>query len=153
MTETWTGGCQCGRVRYEVAPDAVLTLVCCHCRECQRQSASAFGMSMIMPRSAFRLVRGTLKTWERRSDRRTVSRAHFCPNCGVRIFHGGGDADAEISLKPGTLDDTGVLDPVGHLWTRRAQPWVPLPADGLLYEGEPESDDDLYAAYRGGRDR
>jgi hypothetical protein len=43
--ETWSGGRQCGAIRYEVAFEEVLTLVCCHCRECQRQSASAFGRS------------------------------------------------------------------------------------------------------------
>lgn len=35
MTETVTGGCQCGRIRYSVAidnDDAYL----CHCRMCQR---------------------------------------------------------------------------------------------------------------------
>jgi hypothetical protein len=103
---------------------------------------------MIMPRSAFRLVRGALKTWQLRSDRGTVKRAHFCPTCGVRIFHDGGDASAEISLKAGSLDDTHVLRPVGHLWTKRAQSWVILPDDALLYEAEPDTDDDLYAAYR-----
>jgi hypothetical protein len=105
-------------------------------------------MSMIMPRSAFRLARGTLKTWERRSDRGTINRAHFCPTCGVRIFHDGGEGSAEVSLKAGSLDDTSVLNPVGHLWTKRAQAWVRLPDDVLLYEGEPETDDALYAAYR-----
>jgi hypothetical protein len=146
--ETWAGGCQCGEIRYEIASRRVLTLVCCHCRECQRQSASAFGMSMIMPRSALTLLHGTPKTWQRRSDRGTVNRAHFCPTCGVRIFHDGGDASAEISLKAGTLDDTGVLEPVGQIWIKRAQPWLRLPDDALIYEGEPESDDNLHAAYR-----
>ena len=32
-----TGGCQCGGVRYEV-------VFVCHCRECRRQSSSAFGI-------------------------------------------------------------------------------------------------------------
>lgn len=149
MAETWGGGCQCGAVRYEVAADRVLTLVCCHCRECQRQSASAFGMSLIMPNAAFRLLRGTLKIWERPTDSGRINRAHFCPTCGVRIFHDNGDAGGDdISVKAGSLDDTGVLRPVGHIWTKRAQPWVPLPDDLLRCEGEPETDDALYAAYR-----
>ena len=60
--ETWSGGRQCGAIRYEVAFEEVLTLVCCHCRECQRQSASAFGMSLILPRSAFRVAEGSMQT-------------------------------------------------------------------------------------------
>jgi len=148
MSDKWPGGCQCGEVRYEVAADRVLTLYCCHCRDCQRQSASAFGMSMIMPREAFRLVRGTLKAWELRSERGAVKRGHFCPTCGVRIFHDGGEASAVISLKAGSLDDTQALRPVAHLWTKSAQPWVLIPDEALRYAGEPESDDAAYAAYR-----
>ena len=39
--EKWTGGCQCGAVRYElsVAPDNPCL---CHCRICQKQVANAF---------------------------------------------------------------------------------------------------------------
>ncbi len=147
--ETWAGGCQCGAIRYELAPAEILTLICCHCRECQRQSASAFGMSIILPRSAFRLLQGTLTSWERRSDRGAVNRANFCPTCGVRLCHDGGDDSAVISVKAGSLDDTSVLSPAAHIWTKRAQPWVRMPGDALCYEGEPETDDELFAAYRG----
>ena len=41
------GGCQCGAVRYAISA-APLTLYCCHCTECQAQSSSAFGMSMLV---------------------------------------------------------------------------------------------------------
>lgn len=51
---TWTGGCQCGSVRYEFAGEP-LALYVCHCIECRRQSASAFGMSLAVPRAGFRL--------------------------------------------------------------------------------------------------
>ena len=37
----WTGGCQCGVIRYEVT--GIPQQVCvCHCMDCQRQSGSAF---------------------------------------------------------------------------------------------------------------
>jgi hypothetical protein len=48
MLAPYTGGCQCGSVRYVLAAEPVRT-VACHCKECQRQSGSAFGMSMIVP--------------------------------------------------------------------------------------------------------
>jgi len=42
------GGCQCGRIRYEVEEQpGILSL--CYCSECQKQSGSAFGMSWILP--------------------------------------------------------------------------------------------------------
>jgi hypothetical protein len=148
MAETWPGGCQCGQVRYRIDADRVKTLCCCHCRDCQKQSGSAFGMSLIVPREAFVLERGSPSVWEHRSARGSLKRAHFCPRCGGRIFHDAGEASALVSVKAGTLDDTAALQPAGHLWTRRAQAWVQLPAGALHYEGEPETDEALYGAYR-----
>jgi hypothetical protein len=54
------GGCQCGAIRYEIVA-APVSLYVCHCRECQKQSASAFGISVIVKRSDFRLLRGDLR--------------------------------------------------------------------------------------------
>ncbi len=56
-----TGGSQCGAVRYDVSEEP-LKIYICHCRECQRQSASAFGISVIVPADAFTLRQGGVKT-------------------------------------------------------------------------------------------
>ena len=56
-----TGGCQCGALRYESAGEPIALYVC-HCRECQKQSASAFGISVIVPVDAFDLKQGRLDT-------------------------------------------------------------------------------------------
>lgn len=142
-----TGGCQCGAIRYAFPAEAILTLYCCHCTECQAQSASAFGMSLHLPRTAFRLMQGSPATWSRPADSGGTNRARFCPDCGTRIFHDGGDEEGIVSLKAGSLDDTSRLDPVGHIWTGSAQPWVRLPNDLLIYERQPETDEALYAAW------
>jgi len=57
------GGCQCGFVRYEVT-EQPSGLTVCHCMTCQKQSGSAFGMSLAVPPRAFRLLAGRLKTFE-----------------------------------------------------------------------------------------
>ena len=59
-----TGGCQCGAVRYAIAA-APLTVYACHCTDCQRQSGSAFALSLIAPRDAVRITEGTPAVWER----------------------------------------------------------------------------------------
>ena len=78
----WRGGCQCGYIRYRIDPARILTLYCCHCTECQRQSSSAFGMSMKLPRAAFELMSGELARWQRVADSGDLNRASFCPRCG-----------------------------------------------------------------------
>src|SRR5215217_6718430 len=64
---TLSGGCQCGAVRYVVTAEP-LALYVCHCRECQKQSASAFGVSLVVPGTAFRLTAGEPRTWSRQTD-------------------------------------------------------------------------------------
>lgn len=152
MPTPYTGGCQCGAIRYEVT-DEPLTLYACHCTACQKQSSSAFGMTMKVAREAFRITRGEPKSFTSYADSGKEKRGYFCGACGTRIY---GDAPSKpeiVSLKPGTLDDTRWLRPVGNLWTDSAQPWVPIDKDALNYPRQPESQDDLNARWKAQSDR
>jgi len=46
MVAPYTGGCQCGQIRYEIRAEP-LTLYACHCKKNVRNNA--FGMSMPVP--------------------------------------------------------------------------------------------------------
>ena len=59
-TKPLAGGCQCGAVRYEYTGKP-LQLVICHCKECQKQTSSAFGMTLPVAKLDFRVLSGTLK--------------------------------------------------------------------------------------------
>jgi hypothetical protein len=129
------GGCQCGAVRYEISAPP-LTLYRCHCSECQAQSSSAFGMSMLVERAAFSVDWSLLSAWKRATDSGSTMTCHFCPTCGTRLFHVG-DGDSEIvSLKAGSLDDRSWLKPVGDIWTDSAQPWFVPPEGTLVLAGD-----------------
>ena len=141
------GGCQCGAVRYAIA-EAPIALYACHCTECQRQSSSAFGMSMPVPRSGFSVTRGEPTLWQRGGESGRVVRCAFCPTCGTRLFHMPERNPAIVNVKPGTLDDTRWLAPVGHLWTRSRQRWVAVPEDAVRFEGQPPDFTPLYEAWK-----
>jgi hypothetical protein len=131
-----TGGCQCGAVRYAVNA-APLTLYACHCSDCQTQSGSAFALSMVVPRNAVSVTHGALTEWLRRHPSGRVASCRFCGDCGSRLYHEP-HANAKVTiLKPGTLDDTSWLHPVGHIWTRSAQHWVAISPDAICYEAQP----------------
>lgn len=130
------GGCQCGACRYEIAQPPLMLYVC-HCTECQHQSGGAFGMSMPVPRAGFAIVRGTPQSWRRLAASGRPIDCAFCRACGSRLFHRPSRDDAVVNVKPGTLDDTRWLRPVGHLWTASAQGWVVIPQDVLAYPGQP----------------
>ena len=126
----YTGGCQCGKVRYELSGE-IYRLNICHCKDCQRQSGSAFGMSLVIPKESFKLTSGELKTFQLSADSGRVKTCAFCPDCGVRIYN---QTSALNSLKPGTLDDTSWLMPDGHYWTKSKQGWFVLPNNIPCYE-------------------
>lgn len=144
------GGCQCGYLRYEVRAEP-LSVYNCHCTECQRQSGSAFGMSVVVPRPALVYLAGKPQRWSRTTDRGNVLDGDFCPHCGVRIAHLPRVNEKVAILKPGTLDDTSWLVPVGHIWTRSAQPWVTFEADTVVFEGHPDIAKLIEAWQRRGR--
>lgn len=140
----WRGGCQCGAVRY-VLHAAPLTLYACHCRECQRQTSSAFGLSLRVPAQSLEIT-GATKTTGRPDPSSPPVAGTFCPECGTRLIHRRPGAET-VNIKAGTLDDTSWIRPVGHLWTRSAQPGFAPPPGPLVYDGQPENYDSLIAAW------
>ena len=50
-----TGGCQCGKVRYEITQKPLLVYTC-HCLDCQRLTSSAFSLGVVVPEAGFRLA-------------------------------------------------------------------------------------------------
>ena len=142
------GGCQCGQLRYRIH-ERPLTLYCCHCTECQAQSASAFGMSLRVASSGVEWS-GEAAHFTRDAGKPTSAEGLFCPHCGTRILHRRsrpmtGEEEAEehessaggVSIKAGSLDDTSWLEPVGHIWLRSAQPWFRPDEASLRYDGQP----------------
>jgi hypothetical protein len=114
-------------VRYVVTTEPI-RLSACHCKECQRQSGSAFGMSMLVKTDSL-TVTGLTKQFTRIADSGNEVTGVFCPECGVRIYHVLKSIQDMVALKPGTLDYTSWLRPRSFLWMKSAQGWVPVPDD------------------------
>src|SRR5215813_10847083 len=93
-----TGGCQCGALRYESA-GAPIALYICHCTECRKQSASAFGMSLQVPRAGLRVTDGEPLSWSRPTDSGRRLECYFCPLCGTRLWHQSDPSDGKVSIK------------------------------------------------------
>ena len=132
------GGCQCGGVRYALTVRPVM-VAACHCTACQGHSASAFGLSVFVPRGGFTVNREALGYVTRTADSGRDIGCYFCTGCGTRIYHEPAPDSELVNLKPGTLDDTSWLRPVAHLWTDSAQPWVTIDPDALNFPGQPDS--------------
>ena len=97
-----SGGCQCGRVRYRLTASPEMLYVC-HCSDCQKQSASAFGMSLIMSRRQVDIHQGSecLHSWDTPGDDGNIKRCYYCPDCGTRIMHGSAGRDERVQHQGG----------------------------------------------------
>lgn len=127
MTETTLeGGCHCGDVRYEIKP-ADSKLVVCHCTGCQKQSSSAFGLTMIVPSDAVSVLGGDLKMWTRTTDSGNIQDTFHCSTCGSRIFHGNKDKEDSVKVRVGTLDTSVDIATAVHIWTDSKLPGVVVP--------------------------
>ena len=122
------GGCACGAVRYRLDGEP-LFVHACHCKDCQRLSGSAFGVTMIVTADEFRVLRGEPASGEIRADSGTLKQAYWCPGCGSYLWGRSGGRPGCVSIRPGTLDDSDWFTPGAHIWTRSKQRWVELPAD------------------------
>ena len=143
------GGCQCGAIRYRLLR-APIALYACHCRDCQKQSASAFGMSMWVARDAIEFRGAEPRIYSTRGGSGREKHCAFCGDCGTRLYHATGGGRAPLSVKAGSLDDTSGLTPTCHLWTKRAQPWTaPMRENALCFEAEPDSEETLIAQWSG----
>src|SRR5205823_1390761 len=97
----------------------------CHCRDCQRQSASAFSIVVGVSRDAFRVDGDTLRSFTTIGEEHgSENMRHFCGECGSPIYTANEHYPDVYILKAGTLDDTSWLEPQIELWGESAQPWV-----------------------------
>lgn len=131
-SETRTGGCLCGAVRYKTSWPPLMTGTC-HCKHCQRQAGSAFSILVAVPRDGLD-TEGTLTVYEDGSASGNPVYRKFCGTCGSPVFTETpqGDAQGMMFIKAGTLDESQDLVPTVHFWTNSAQGWVIHPEGGTI---------------------
>ena len=75
------GGCQCGKVRYEVEIDLDHAAIECNCSICEKH-----GLLLSFVKSdAFKLISGENEMTEYRFNREKIGH-HFCKTCGVECY-------------------------------------------------------------------
>lgn len=132
------GGCQCGDIRYQLS-QVPLEIYVCHCKECQKQSASAFGISVIEPQTALLVLHGAPHFWSRPTDTGNTLDCAFCPKCGSRLWHQRRGATDTLSIKGGSLDKAVDLSGATHIWTSRMLRGVVIPQGAVQFPGEPDA--------------
>ena len=128
----FSGGCFCGKVRYESAVD-LPDMVQCHCRDCQYVSGGGPANVLIMSRADITITQGEknqLSSFTCKSAQNNMVTRMFCSECGTSMFTTLDSSPDLFAVKVGTLDDASKLKVGTILWAGSAQPWAHLD-DGI----------------------
>jgi hypothetical protein len=80
MTQTYSGGCQCGKVRYEVQMD-IGEVLACNCSRCGRLGS----LLAFTPAAQFKLLSGDADLTQFEFNKHMI-RHQFCSTCGIQSF-------------------------------------------------------------------
>lgn len=123
---THSGGCHCGRVRYEVDAPADIRADECNCSICRMSGYQ----HLIVPQHAFRLLAGEdeLETYTFLTG---VAQHRFCRHCGVKSFyiprsHPDGISVNVRCLDPATIRSLTVVPFDGANWEQNIHKLSPL---------------------------
>ena len=133
MKDRLEGGCACGAVRYRLAC-APMFVHCCHCRDCQRQTGSAFVLNALIETDRIALVAGEPGPVAVPTDSGKPHLIYRCPACQTAVWSEYGGRSALRFVRVGTLDDPAALPPDVHIYVRSKLPWITLPAGVPAFE-------------------
>jgi hypothetical protein len=126
MPNGLAGGCACGVVRYTLTSRPMF-VHCCHCRDCQRQSGSAFAVNALIETDRIHIHSGTLEVTEMPTDSGRPHDIHRCSACRTALWSDYGRRPGLRFVRVGTLDNPHAVPPDVHIYTRSKLPWVVLP--------------------------
>ena len=130
----WTGGCQCGAVRFR-AERLHDNAHICHCRMCQKAVGNFFAALVGAPRDAVTWTRGRPASFRSSGP---VTRG-FCARCGTPLTYER-DGSANVTLTIGAFDHPERLKPVTQDGIESRVPWfhdlVDVPDEGPTESGD-----------------
>ena len=82
-TPLYTGGCQCGSIRYSIFAPPCEPVAVCHCRMCQKALGSPFGVFVAINPADFQWTRGSVASFHSSS----IAHRLFCARCGTPLAY------------------------------------------------------------------
>ena len=141
---SFTGGCACGKIRYEFSTAPLLSFNC-HCRTCQRVGGGAFASIMIVPKADFKLLQGEPRYYASPANSGYFLQRGFCPECGSQVLALEDHRPLLVLIHAGSLDDPSWHRPAVDIFSTRAQPWAHVnPELPKIPEMPPLPDNELF---------
>ena len=133
MDTPFEGGCSCGAVRYRLV-SAPMFVHCCHCKNCQRLTGSAFAVNALIETGRLEVVSGAPEPVAMSTGSGQPNDIYRCPACKIAVWSDFRRLGVMCNVRVGTLDRPSALRPDVHIFTRSKLPWVMLPDDVPAFE-------------------
>ena len=121
MTKTYTGGCGCGALRYEMSSEP-MSGTDCQCRQCQRDSGTGHSSYLTFALATAK-VSGETKSHDFVGDNGLVKARAFCPTCGTPVYMLFPSVPEIIVVRAGSLDDPERYRPEKLIWASTGPAW------------------------------
>jgi hypothetical protein len=126
--QSFTGGCGCGGVRWELAAPPTQASYC-HCTRCRRRTGTGVSLGAAVPPGALTITSGEdlIRTWDPGGGWLKA----FCGSCGSALYSQDPEDPARVSMRMGGFDEDPGVPIAYHQFTAYAPAWAPVPDDGL----------------------
>lgn len=134
MTNTHTGRCLCGGIRFTLTgPLAPIQI--CHCGQCRQAQGGPFATNIPIDESAFRLDQGVdlITRYESSPGKWRC----FCRRCGSPLFSQRTSLPGIMRIRVGTLEGEVATQPGFHIYHGSRANWWPGSDDLPRYETMP----------------
>jgi hypothetical protein len=132
-TEELTGGCFCGAVRYRLT-DRPMFVHCCHCRECQKRTGSAFVINALIETSRIDIEAGEPAKRRVPGTSGRPQDLYVCEACSTPLWSDYGAREWMMFVRVSSLDDPTAVAPDVHIFTASKVPWVQIPEGAMAVE-------------------
>jgi hypothetical protein len=117
------GACRCERVRMRITASPLITSAC-HCRGCQRMTASAFSLSVAVPSEGFALTQGEAVI----GGLHGPHQHYFCGYCMSWMFTRIPGMDHFVNVRSSLIDEPERFAPYIETCVSEKLSWARTPA-------------------------
>jgi hypothetical protein len=107
------GSCRCGAIKIRISKPPMITMAC-HCRGCQKMSASAYSCSAAIPSDGFEVTAGEPVIGGAHGE--DINHYH-CDRCKSWLFSRMQGMDFFVNVRPTMLDDAAWYAPFVETYT------------------------------------
>jgi hypothetical protein len=120
-SETLSGSCLCGAIRYKISGD-VQTFLHCHCRRCRKSSGTGHASNMILKPDSIEWISGQDKLAGFKVPDADRFGTVFCSVCGCPMPRVTPDMSFAV-VPAGSLDHEPEMTPVGRIFSDSKVKW------------------------------